>query len=177
MKILINVEGVEVEGAILHRTSRDIVVGITSPYQGLQGSSHIPYFMTTASFSGPFGDMRAQTLLADLYLCGRFLVQNLESLRKRWAELQTQLRERAERYTHEDFLRDRREIRSKFRAGETTQKEYDRALKQLKLRESKSWQTRHSAVQSFFLLNWPEEVPRNVFGIEEALSAPSLRTP
>jgi len=173
MKIVINVEGVEVEGAILHRTSRDIAVEITSPYQGLQVSSHIPYFMTPASFSGPFGDMRARTLLADLYLCGRFLFQNLESLRKRWAELQAQLRERAERYTHEDFLRDRREIRSKLRAGETTQKEYDRALKQLKLRESKSWQTKHSAVQSFFLLNWPEEVPRHVLGIEKVLSTPS----
>ncbi len=60
MKIVINVEGVEVEGAILHRTSRDIAVEITSPYQGLQVSSHIPYFMTPASFSGPFGDMRAK---------------------------------------------------------------------------------------------------------------------
>ena len=173
MKILINVEGVDVEGIILCRTARDIAVEITSPYQGLQGKSHIPYFMTTATFSGPFGDERAQTLLADLYLCGRFLFPNLESLRKKWADLQEQPCVCAESYTHEDFLRDRREARSRFRAGETTQKEYDRALKEFKLRKSQSWETKHSAEQSFFLENWPEEVPRHVLGIEEALSTPS----
>lgn len=177
MKIVITVEGVEVEGTVLHRSSRDIVVEITSPYQGLQGKSHLPYFMTTENFSGPLGDERAQTLLEDLYLCGRFLYPNQESLRKKWADLQQQLLSRPGRYTHEDLLRDRRAARSKLRAGETNQQEYGRALKEFKLRESKSWEAEHSAELSFFRLNWPEKVPRHVVGLEEVLGAPIPGTP
>jgi hypothetical protein len=87
MTTLINVQGAEVEGTVVHRTSRDLVVEINSLYQGLQGKSHLPYFMTKDNFSGPLGEERAQTLLEDLYLCGHFLHPNLESLRKKWADL------------------------------------------------------------------------------------------
>ena len=176
MKIVINVQGAEVEGTVVHRTSRDLIVEINRPYQGLQGRSHIPYFMTYENFSGPLGDERAQTLLEDLYLCGRFLYPNLESLRKKWADLQEQLRVRPGRYTHEDFLRDRRAARAKLRAGETTQQEYGRALKEFKQRESKSSAAVHSAELSFFRLNWPPKVTRNVIGIEAVLSAPDTDT-
>ncbi len=177
MKILINVEGVEVEGAILHRTPCDIVVEILSPYQGLKGKSHIPYFMTMDNFIGPFGDERARTLLEDLYLCGRFLYPNLESLRSMWAELQEQLLSRPGRYTHEDFLRDRRAARARFRAGETTQQEYGHALKGFEQCKSKNWEAEHSAELTFFRLNWPKNVPRHVVGIEELLSAPNPEEP
>lgn len=173
MKILINVEGVEVEGVILYRTSRDIVVEIVKPYQGLKTKSHIPYFMTTVNFSGPLGDERAQTLLEDLYFCARFLYPNLESLAKKWAALQAELRARPGRYTHDDFLRDRREARSKFRAGETSQNDYSRALKEFKLRESKSMEAVWSAEVAFFRLNWPKGVPYHVIGIEEILNSQS----
>lgn len=172
MRISINVDGVEVEGAILFRTPCDIVVEILSPYQGLKGKSHIPYFMTMDNFMGPFGDERAQTLLEDLYLCGRFLYPNLESLRKKWAEHQEQLFSRPGRYTHEDFLRDRRAARARFRAGETTQQEYCRALKEFEQLESKSLRAEYCAELAFFRLNWPEDVPRHVVGIEEVLGAP-----
>ena len=176
-KISINVEGVEVEGIILHRTAPDIVVEITSPYQGLLGKSHIAYFsLSHISFIGPYGDERALSLLEDLYMCGRFLYGNLEFLRGKWAELQEQLRAKAGRYTHDDFLRDRKTARARHRAGETTAQEFGRTVKEFKLRESKSSETEHFAKLAFFRAHWPEKVPRHVVGIPEVLSAPSPAT-
>lgn len=177
MKILITVDGIEVEGTVLHRTQRDIVVEITRPYQGLQDKSHIPYFMTDHDFRGPFGDERAQTLLEDLYLCGRFLHPNLGALRKKWAEIQEKHRVGSNIYTREDFLRDRNEVRSQLRAGQVTQKEYDRALQKFKLQESKYGEAKDEAEAEFFNLHWPENVPNHALGILELLSTPSHDSP
>ena len=118
-KISSSVEGVELEGIILHRTALDIVVEITSPHQELLGKSRIAYFsLSHISFIGAYGDKGALSLLEVLDMCSRFLYGNLEFLRRRWAELQELLEAEAGRYTQDDFLRDRKAARARHRATE-----------------------------------------------------------
>jgi len=68
---------IKIQGEITHRSESDITVKIISPYDGLSGSLHIPYFSRPLnSFETDYGDITAEQLLAKLYDLGRYMDGN-----------------------------------------------------------------------------------------------------
>ena len=67
--IEIEVDKIVVTGKILERSSGEITVSITSPYQGInQSSGNVPIPLRQfRNYSGPAGDGKAAEILADLY--------------------------------------------------------------------------------------------------------------
>jgi len=81
-EVSIRVGGVEVLGLITYRSEADITIKINSPYQGLTGGLHIPYFSRPFnSFLSSYGDSTAKHLLQNLYELGHFLKENRDFLR------------------------------------------------------------------------------------------------
>ena len=69
--------GIKIQGEITHRSESDITVKIISPYEGLSGSLHIPYFSRPLnSFETDYGDITAEQLLDKLYDLGRYMDKN-----------------------------------------------------------------------------------------------------
>ena len=67
--IEIEIDGVIVTGKILERHRGEIIVSITSPYQGItESSGHVPLVAQQfIDYLGPRGDARAAEILGDLY--------------------------------------------------------------------------------------------------------------
>jgi len=74
--------GIKIEGEIVHRSESDITVKILSPYVGLSGSLHIPYFSRPFnSFETDYGDITVEQLLARLYELGLYMDENSKFLK------------------------------------------------------------------------------------------------
>jgi hypothetical protein len=74
--------GKEVKGVISFRSEADIVVEITSPYTGLTGGRHIPYFSRPHnSFMTDYGNTTAKSILSHLYDLSRYMEDNLKFLK------------------------------------------------------------------------------------------------
>ncbi len=70
--VSLRMDGTEVKGKFISRTSRDIEVEITSPYKNLSTGLHIPYFMANKrSYNGKYGEIRAKDILKELYEIGK----------------------------------------------------------------------------------------------------------
>ncbi len=80
--ITIVAEGKTVNGEITFRTESDISVKITSPYSGLIGGLHIPYFSRPYhSFMTAYGDKTAENLLKGLWELGSYMEENRKFLK------------------------------------------------------------------------------------------------
>ncbi len=65
-------DGTEVKGKFISRTSRDIEVEITSPYKNLSTGLHIPSFRANKRYyNGKYGEIRAKDSLRELYGIGK----------------------------------------------------------------------------------------------------------
>ena len=74
--------GEEVKGVISFRSDSDIRVEITSPYKGLSGGLHIPYFSRPYhSFMTEYGDKTAENLLKGLWELGSYMAENQKFLK------------------------------------------------------------------------------------------------
>ena len=73
--------GEEIKGVISFRSESDISVKITSPYKGLSGGRHIPYFSRPDnSFMTDYGKSTAVSILSRLYELGRYIEDNRKFL-------------------------------------------------------------------------------------------------
>jgi hypothetical protein len=81
---LISIEhesGEEIKGVISFRSESDISVKITSPYKGLSGGRHIPYFSRSHnSFMTNYGKSTAVCILSRLYELGCYMEDNRKFL-------------------------------------------------------------------------------------------------
>ena len=81
-EITIVAEGKTVKGDITFRNESDISVKITSPYSGLTGGLHIPYFSRPYnSFMTEYGDKTAENLLKGLWELGSYMEENQKFLK------------------------------------------------------------------------------------------------
>lgn len=162
--VSIEVDGIRIEGAILHRSRADIVVRIVSPYQGVTTGLHIPYFglaNPSNDFRGLYGDRTAAQLLDDLYHICAHVEENKEVLKIRVAEMD----EAIESLDHGQFLPEsafreiRRDLRSQLRGGRIDSKVYQQRLgqarKRMREREREIWRLE----EAFFKVNFPMIVP------------------
>lgn len=162
--VSIEVDGTQVEGAILHRSRADIVVRIVSPYQGVTTGLHIPYFglaNPANDFRGPHGDRTAVRLLDDLYRICAHVENNKEVLKTQAAEMDRAIENLdCDRFLPESAFREiRRELRSQLRGGHIDSNSYQRRLsqakKRLREREREIWRLE----EDFFKVNFPMIVP------------------
>ena len=81
-EITIVAEGKSVLGEITLRNESDISVKITSPFSGLTGGLHIPYFSRPYhSFMTDYGDKTAANLLKSLWELGSYIEENRKFLK------------------------------------------------------------------------------------------------
>ncbi len=81
-EITIVAEGKTVKGEITFRNESDISVRINSPYSGLTGGVHIPYFSRPYhSFITDYGDRTAENLLKGLWELGSYIAENRKFLK------------------------------------------------------------------------------------------------
>ena len=81
-EITVVVEGITVKGEITFRNESDISVKITSPYSGLTGGLHIPYFSRpNHSFMTAYGDKTAENLLKGLWELGSYMEEHQKFLK------------------------------------------------------------------------------------------------
>lgn len=126
--IHVEVDGVTITGQILVSASRDICVAIRKPFQGFHKSVHRGAFnpnpYTPENIAGT-----AEILLKELYDDCLAIVAKLPSLQKTFPALQAEIKKIEETYpSRQDFLAERRRLRSLLRAGQIDQKEYQQPL-------------------------------------------------
>ena len=81
-EITIVAEGKTVIGEITFRNESDVSVKITSPFSGLTGGLHIPYFSRPYhSFMTAYGDKTAENLLKGLWELGSYMEANRKFLK------------------------------------------------------------------------------------------------
>ncbi|MCF7824818.1 MAG: hypothetical protein K9N35_11680 [Candidatus Marinimicrobia bacterium] len=81
-EITIVAEGKTIKGEITFRNESDISLKITSPYSGLTGGLHIPYFSRPYhSFMADYGDRTAENLLKGLWELGSYMAEHREFLK------------------------------------------------------------------------------------------------
>ena len=81
-EITIVAQGKTIKGEIIFRNEADISVKITSPYSGLTGGLHIPYFSRPYnSFMTPYGEKTAENLLKGLWELGSYMEENRKFLK------------------------------------------------------------------------------------------------
>ncbi len=81
-EITIVAEGKTVNGEITFRNESDISVKITSPFSGLTGGLHIPYFSRPYnSFITPYGEKTAENLLKHLWELGSYMEEHQKFLK------------------------------------------------------------------------------------------------
>ena len=162
--IVVNAEGVTVEGEVIHRSRRDIALHIVSPYQGLTTGRHIPAFARIPQeydYCGPHGDETAAALLKELYQLGRFVEENKARLRSRVAEMDAAIeRLDQEQFSPENKFREvRRDLRTQLRNGSLGNKVYQQRLVQtrtkVKARQREIWHLE----EDFFKTNFAMIVP------------------
>jgi hypothetical protein len=176
--IFVDVEGARIEGRVVHRSQRDILISIVFPYRGLTTGLHIAAFAPVPpehDFSGRHGDETSAGLLTGLYRLGKFIDENKESLRKKAAEMDSAIERLApEQFLPHDHIQEiGRDLRKQLRQGLLDNKCYQQRLvqarKKVKARQSEIWHLE----ERFFTANFPMIVP--VGTREEVLAL--LRSP
>ena len=158
------VDGMNVEGEIVHRSGSDLEVRITSPYQGISRGMHIPYFARAdpaRDYRGPHGDGTALGLLKSLFLLGKFLEEDMCILKTRLVEMDAAIASLdQERFSRESVFREvRRDLRARLLSGSLDNKVYQQLLVQAK----KKVETHRDEIWrlggDFFEWNFPMIVP------------------
>ena len=162
--VSIEVDGIRIEGAILHRSRADIVVRIVSPYQGVTTGLHIPYFALAdpaRDYRGPHGNRTAARLLDDLYRLCTHIEKNKERLKTRVAQMDIAIANLdRERFLAEDAFRGiRRDLRTQLRRGQIDNKVYQQRHVEAKKRTRERHRETHRLEQDFFEANFPMVVP------------------
>jgi len=81
-EISIVAEGKTIKGEITFRNESDISVKIISPYSGLTGGLHIPYFSRPChSFMMEYGDRTGENLLRGLWELGSYMEEHQKFLK------------------------------------------------------------------------------------------------
>ena len=162
--VSVDVEGAKVEGRVVHRSRADIIVEIVSPYGGMTSGCHFPYFVMgdpANDFRGPLGDIRAASLLTELYLLAGFVEGNKAQLRGQVAEMDAAVeRLDPERFlTEDEYRRIRRELRARLRNGLLDNKSYQQLLVQARKKvKARQWEI-HRLEKDFVKCNFPMVVP------------------
>jgi hypothetical protein len=164
MNVATDVGGIRIEGAILHRSRADIVVGIVSPYHGVTTGLHIPYFglaNPANDYQGPHGDRTAARLLDGLYRLCKHIEENKEPLKTRAAELDLAIENLdSDRFLRESAFRQARaELRSQLRSGHIDNKIYQHRLVQARKRIQDRQREIQRIEEGFFGANFPMIVP------------------
>lgn len=125
------IDGVEVEAKVCHRSSRDFQIEITKPYQSIQGGLHIPHFSGGRfSFDGEYGDQRILHELNRLYGLGSYLADNMDVLREKVRDLDKEIaRVSAGKITKDEFKEIRRKLRRQLKRGEITNRYHQKVLR------------------------------------------------
>ena len=83
------IDNLEVEGTVTHLSASDFDVQIIKPFKNISGGSHIPYFARPHySFEGEYGKKRILETLRDLYVLGKYLSEEMASLKKKLDSLE-----------------------------------------------------------------------------------------
>jgi hypothetical protein len=162
--IFIDVDGIRIEGEILHRSRADIAVRIVSPYQGITTGLHIPYFgmaNPANDFRGPRGDCTAAQLLDDLYRLCTHVEKNREVLKIRVAEMDLAIENLdRDRFLPESAFRQiRADLRSQLRSGRIDNKVYQQRLVQARKGTQERQREIRRLEEDFFKANFPMIVP------------------
>ena len=127
-EIELKVNGILVVGKICHRTSRDIVVEITEPFQGISKGLHIPYFGAKyRSYDGTHGSETAKNLLKQIYtICceTRNSAPKLVELLELWDILKNEYQDRT--ISNREL---KRNMRKDFKGGIISQTQYQSSLR------------------------------------------------
>ena len=151
--ITIEVDGVAVEGVIVHRSGADIVVEITAPFSGLRQSRHLMNLARVAFPDGYLGDRgasTARTLLRDLYEVSL-------DLQIDWYRLRSAVVPYAERVLAllrldaEEFMRRRRDLRDRLRRGEITNADHSTLQRDLQ-RERRMYEHAADIIKDEFVV-------------------------
>lgn len=126
--VILVVDSVEVEGVFLNKSSYDFTIEITKPYQKLFAGSHIlSQGRQVLSFNNEYGEKRFTETLEYLYRLGKYLSEELESLREK-LNSNSELMESIKRAQSKvETLRDKkRYLRRLLKSGEIDKHEYQR---------------------------------------------------
>ena len=137
--ISIVVDGMNVQGEIVHRSGSDIEVRITSPYQGMSRAMHIPALCRinpSIDFRGLLGDETAVGLLKGLFLVHKFVEENTKVLKTRLVEMDMAIANLdPHRFLPDSAFREiRRDLRNELHKGRIDNKVYQQRLIQAKKR-------------------------------------------
>ncbi len=156
-KIRIEVDGQEVEGKTFWHPL-GLAVEIVKPYSGLRGhGNHVPTFMAPYRnyMQEEFRTERAEEILAGLYKTAQRIEKNKGKLNKGLEQTQHRFEETDEEHIdRETWLAGRRVLRKRLRAGEMSQKEYQKKLKVLKAKHE-AWEKRNEQRLQRFLSDIP----------------------
>jgi len=159
MKLKIYIDGIYVEGTIL-RSTGEISVQITQPYQHISDGSHIPCFARGhISFDGERGDKVAKSLLKGLYSIGCYLDSEMSSIRRELDETKDHISQLPLKFNNEQFTEEKRKLKKSFKLGEFDSKAYQQQLKLLKKRLEEYNQTVSEMMDSFFKKSFPMCIP------------------
>ena len=152
-KISISVNGISVVGEICHRSSRDIVVEIIEPYQGMSKGLHIPCFGAKYSnYDGDHGIKTAQHLLKQMYTICFEAEKNAHQLIgyvNQWLTLKNeyQVKEISNKES-------KRVLRKEFKSGIITQTQYQNTLRAIDKEETNYYiclgELFHEKIQPYF---------------------------
>ena len=160
-KIETAVDGINVRGEILHRSSRDFDIKITSPFKNLTGGSHIPYFAVSHhTFNGEYGDKAITDTLQFLYDLGKYLESHSGNFKKALRHLRHDIEKvSAELITEQEFRKIRTILRKIMSNGGIDNKVYQNILGAAS-KEREELNSRISSLKhSFFDDNFPMTIP------------------
>lgn len=165
--VTITIEGKPVEGEVTSLEEGDLWVEITSPYTGLQTSTHIPALARGhLSFAGPdgrindHGTRRAEKLLEELYRFLLYLDENRTVLEQRYAEMTERARSLADTYlSDERFAEEKRKLKKQLKAGEIDNKTYQKELTPLRESNEQLEAERYLLWDEFVEANFSDGIP------------------
>ncbi len=154
------IDGTEVEGSIIHRSSSDIRIRIEKPYENILGGCHIPWFARSFhSFDGDDGDAEAKRILEELFNIGKYLDENLGNLKEKLTCVKDKINGLAAKMLYGDkFDEEKRQLKISLKQGDIDDKEYQIKLRALK-KEFKQFDLEAQACMNWFFEQFPMEVP------------------
>ena len=156
------IDGVEVEYTILHRTSNDFELEITSPFQNITGGLHIMNLARRhCSFDGEYGDERILQVINNVYGLGRFIAENITYLKEQAVLLDQNVEALTTgSITEGEFKEIRRKSRRQLRKGEISERYHQRILRWWKGELDRvSLERELYYIDPFFEKNFPIIVP------------------
>jgi len=154
------VEGRLVRGVIFHRTGSDILVRISSPYCGITGGLHIPYFgRQRFSYIGQHGDETALYLLGNVFLLALYIDAHFQELVSKHRLVLETIDSLPSKPAVDMARASRPELRKLLRSGELNSNEYQKKLAVLRKAVAEHECEVNWIFRQFFEENFPMCVP------------------